>query len=192
MTLSDKELAGVAVAAGFTGQNVTIAVAVALAESGGNPNATHTNTNGSTDYGLWQINSVHKDLLQKSNWRDPVTNGRMAHSVWSQAGGKWTPWATYNHGTYRLFLARATAASGAPVAPGASSGSTPVEATGAPGTNLGDAVAKLQDVSGWYRVLFVVVGGVLLLWTIAKLTGNNQLSPLSKGLIKAGAKAAIA
>lgn len=191
--LSDKAIAGAAVAAGFTGQNVTIAVAVALAESGGNPDATNSNSNGSTDYGLWQINSVHRDLLQRSNWRDPVTNARMAHSVWSQAGGSWHPWVTYNTGSYRLFMARAATASGAPVAPGTTVSGGPVAATGAPPTTtLGTAIDSLTNPSGWYRVLFVVIGGVLLLWAIAKMTGNNQLSPLSKGLLKAGAKAAIA
>lgn len=33
-------------------------------ESGWNNQATHTNTNGSTDSGLWQINSIHTSLSE--------------------------------------------------------------------------------------------------------------------------------
>ena len=36
------------------------ALAVANCESHFDPKATHTNTNGSTDGGVWQINSIHK------------------------------------------------------------------------------------------------------------------------------------
>src|ERR1044072_4069643 len=46
--------------AGFTRSgNLTLAVAIALAESGCNPAALGHNTNGTTDRGLWQINSIH-------------------------------------------------------------------------------------------------------------------------------------
>jgi len=93
-----------ATAAGFPAAQLDVAVAVAGAESGYNPTATNHNTNGSTDYGLWQINSTHADLLGGHNWRDPGQNAWMAYQVWRQAGGSWTPWATFNSGAYKGYL----------------------------------------------------------------------------------------
>lgn len=93
-----------ATAAGFPAAQLDMAVAVAGAESGYNPTATNHNTNGSTDYGLWQINSTHADLLGGHDWRDPATNAWMAYQVWRQAGGSWTPWSTFTSGAYKRFL----------------------------------------------------------------------------------------
>lgn len=98
--------------AGFTGTDLLIAVAVAGAESGWNPTATNLNTDGSTDYGMWQINSVHADLLASGDWRDPFANAAMAHRVWSDAGGSWAPWTTFVSGAYRFKMADALAAVG--------------------------------------------------------------------------------
>ena len=99
---------------------VAIAVAVALAESAGDPKATNHNTNGSVDFGLWQINTVHGALLTTGAWCLPADNAAMAHTVWTRAGGSWTPWATYNSGSYLAHLAaanRAAQALGVPTAP---------------------------------------------------------------------------
>jgi hypothetical protein len=101
--------------AGFAGADLVVAVAVAGAESGWVPDATNANTNGSTDFGLWQINSVHATILAGGDWRDPYDNARMAYRVWAEAGRAWTPWVTYNTGAYRSHLptARNAAAGGA-------------------------------------------------------------------------------
>lgn len=93
-------VAYVAAAAGFTGDDLPIAVAVAQAESGGNPSATHLNGNGTTDFGLWQINSVHVAILALGDWRNPSTNARMAYAVWQESGWR----STYNSGAYRRYL----------------------------------------------------------------------------------------
>lgn len=113
--LSAQQIAGAASAAGFSGSNLTIAVAVALAESGGNPNAINNNTNGSTDYGLWQINTVHGSLLNQGNKFDPTDNAKMAYVVWKGSG--WSAWTTYNTGAYRAFMGKAALASGSPTVP---------------------------------------------------------------------------
>jgi hypothetical protein len=97
-----------ATAAGFTGADLEIAVAIAGAESAYRPDALGTNPSGTQDHGLWQINSVHADLLAAGDWRDPATNARMAHAVWERAGGSWTPWTTYTSGAYKSFLAGGT------------------------------------------------------------------------------------
>ena len=107
-------------AAGFPDSQVAVAVAVALAESAGYPTATNHNTNGSIDFGLWQINTVHGALLTTGAWCVPADNAAMAHTVWTRAGGSWTPWATYNSGSYLTHLAaanRAAQALGVPTAP---------------------------------------------------------------------------
>ena len=102
--------AAAARAAGFTGRQLVVAVAVAGAESGWNPNATHVNADGSVDYGEWQINSVHADLLAAGDWRDPYSNARMARQVWADAGGSWSPWATFTSGAYSTRMSAAMVA----------------------------------------------------------------------------------
>jgi len=66
-----------------------MAAAIAMAESGGDSDATNTNTNGTTDRGLWQVNSIHGS--QSTN--DPVANARAAVSI-SSNGTNWRPWCT--------------------------------------------------------------------------------------------------
>lgn len=102
--LTAEQVAKFAYAAGFRGQDINIAVAVARAESGWRPKATLLNTNGSTDHGLFQINSIHAAILAGGNWADPGDNAKMAFTVWTQAGRSWSPWVTYWRGTYRQYL----------------------------------------------------------------------------------------
>jgi hypothetical protein len=103
--LTDKQLVSVASGAGFRGQNLIIAVAVALAESGGDSNAVNTaNANGSTDRGLWQINSVHTQFVV-AKLLDPAYNASAAYTI--SGGYNWKPWTTYNTGRYLAFMARA-------------------------------------------------------------------------------------
>jgi Lysozyme like domain len=91
--------------AGWTGVDLEVAVAVAGAESTWNPDALNDkNTNGSSDFGMWQINSVHATTLASGDWRDPYDNALMARRVWLEAGGSWRPWVTFNTGAYRRHL----------------------------------------------------------------------------------------
>ena len=90
------------------GNTLQTAVAIGMAESGCNPRATHTNTNGTTDTGLWQINSVHRQWTQ-AQLLDPQTNAGAAWSI-SAGGSRWTDWVTYNNGAYRSYLGTAGAA----------------------------------------------------------------------------------
>jgi cell wall-associated NlpC family hydrolase len=118
--LTAGQIAGAAQAAGFRGANLTIATAIALAESSGDSLATHVNSDGSTDYGLWQINSVHAALLAAGTWSDPNSNAAMAFSV-SGSGTSFTPWATFNSGAYLAFMSEAQ---GGANNPGGGSGNT--------------------------------------------------------------------
>jgi hypothetical protein len=106
--LTASQIAQLAVNAGFTGANISIATAIALAESSGNPQA-----NGDTaitpggSVGLWQINLAAHPEFAGENLYDPATNANAAYSVWSAAGGSFSPWSTYGNGAYQAYLSQA-------------------------------------------------------------------------------------
>ena len=85
--------------AGGNPQAAPIAAAIAMAESGGNSQATDNDSNGSTDRGLWQINSVHG---AQSSY-DVMTNARAAVAI-SNNGTTWSPWVTYQTGAYQQYM----------------------------------------------------------------------------------------
>lgn len=87
--------------------DTNIAYAICMAESRGVATKDNAglNKDGSTDYGLMQINSVHADMV-KGNLKslfNPKTNVRVAYAL-SHHGHDWTAWTTYNNGDYREFL----------------------------------------------------------------------------------------
>lgn len=102
--LNATAVAALAVRAGFRGDDVQIAVAVARAESDWNAKATNHNHDGSTDFGLMQINSIHESILAGGSWSNAQDNMIMAFKVFQGSGGRWTPWVTFNTGSYRKFL----------------------------------------------------------------------------------------
>ena len=120
-TLTPAQIAAVAYAAGFRngagyqGRGLTWAVAVALAESGGRVEVQHHNTNGSTDTGLWQINSIHRQYSAAA-MMNALQNAKAAFAI-SSSGTNWRPWATFTNGAAGAQLGRAALA-----APGAASG----------------------------------------------------------------------
>jgi hypothetical protein len=132
--LTAAQIAGYAKQAGFPPDQIATAVAVAMAESGGDPNAVNRNNNGSTDYGLWQINTIHGSLLNQGNKFDPAANAKMALTVYQKAGNKWTPWTVYKTQSYRTFLPEATLAAARP--------------TGATGVPLGVGGATAGGTAG--------------------------------------------
>lgn len=87
---------------------ITCAVAIILAESGGNPKAKGgPNSNGTFDWGLWQINDVHKKSFPGS-WGDrlnPKTNTEMASDIFNDAKG-FGPWSSWEagYGPYRNYM----------------------------------------------------------------------------------------
>jgi hypothetical protein len=78
--------------------------AIAMAESHGRSDAAnYANSDGSTDRGLWQINSVHGYVPASSF--NPLSNARQAVSVYNSQGlGAWT---TYQSGAYLPYMAGA-------------------------------------------------------------------------------------
>lgn len=74
--------------------NVNDAIAICNAESSGNPNASHYNSNGTTDFGLMEINSVHSALVNGNlqSLYNPAINIATAYTIYSQDG--WQAWST--------------------------------------------------------------------------------------------------
>ena len=82
--------------------NSKVMLAIARAESGCNPRSDNTglNTNGTYDYGLFQINSIHghsRDILA-----NPAKNTEIAFRIWQSQG--YRAWAAYNNGSYLKFM----------------------------------------------------------------------------------------
>jgi hypothetical protein len=71
--------------------NAIIAVAVSLAESGGRSD----DISPSSDYGLWQINSIHfgSHTINDTNWMNVDVNASVAIQL-SSNGNNWAPWCT--------------------------------------------------------------------------------------------------
>lgn len=199
-TLSATQIAALARKAGFTGADIPIAVAVAFAESGGNPNSVNrANRNGSVDYGLMQINSVHSALLRTGNWADPATNMRMAYRVFADAGKRWTPWATFNSGSYKKFLAKGTLATSVTkpfsVTPSKSKPATDAASTGGGGGDGGDTAepATTADTveSSFYldnlsAFTMALAGGLLVLFALYQMTGSDFLGNAVKLAVTKG------
>jgi murein DD-endopeptidase MepM/ murein hydrolase activator NlpD len=118
--VSPADLAKLAMAAGWTGEDLVRAVAISLAEDGaGNPTAlSPANNDGSRDFCLWQINSTNWPAFGgQAALADPQTCANAAHTLWLHGG--WTLWCTYDNGcgyshvgTYRANLDTARAAIG--------------------------------------------------------------------------------
>jgi murein DD-endopeptidase MepM/ murein hydrolase activator NlpD len=120
------QMVKVAAGAGFTGDNLVIAMAVAKAESSWRVDALNYNSNGSTDRGLWQINSVHDKQYPDSArlLSDPAYNAKAAFEI-SGGGTNFNPWTTYKSGAYQQYMAESRAA----VSSDASAANTPTRRT---------------------------------------------------------------
>jgi len=186
-----------------------IAAAIALAESGGNSNAVNYNTNGSTDRGLWQINSVHGS----QSTFDVNGNAQAAIAI-SNNGGNWNPWTTYTSGAYRSFLPSGASTSpqyvglfGIPnpfgIGPLPFLPNIPFNAIGTLAGDIGSAASNITGLGGIgkaiqnladvikfifsYRFFYMIGGGVLLLLGLYLLARNQDLAPSPTNIVKAGA-----
>jgi hypothetical protein len=191
MRLNAQQIAGYASAAGFPPDQIATATAVALAESGGETTATNRNSNGSTDYGLWQINTVHGQLLNQGDKFNPLDNAKMALTVYARAGNKWTPWTVYKSGAYRAQLPAAQLAARQPTAPAEqlNTPTTPAESTTVPasspldilgpiGTALGSIVGVLDRLTSgslWLRIGAFILGSCLIGFSLLRLSGADQV-----------------
>lgn len=176
--LTDSQIAGYAKGAGFPPGEIATAVAVALAESSGRTDATNRNSNGSRDYGLWQINSVHSALLASGDKFNPADNARMAYQVWKSSG--WRAWSTYKSGRYRAYLPRGTTASGA-AAIGGGGGTTDL---GASFPSLGNPFESVLSGGLWARLGVFILGGLLFLIGFIRMSGIGSAAlKTAKGVV---------
>ncbi len=108
--------------------------AIALAESGGNSRALNgNNRNGSVDYGLWQINSVHRRSgFDPRRANDPDYNAQWAVRIMRDAKG-FTPWTVYKTGAYRQYQRQPRGGGGGGRIPGAAAGGGAAPVTGGRG-----------------------------------------------------------
>jgi len=209
--LNAQQIAGYAKAAGFPPGEIATATAVALAESGGETTATNNkNTNGSIDYGLWQINTVHGSLLNQGDKFNPLDNARMALVVWQRAGNKWTPWTVYKTSAYRTHMGAATMGAAAPIDPqelvgspgdtstvpaGTTVGSSPLDMLGPIGTALGSVVGifnRLTSGSLWLRIGAFMLGSWLLILSLLRLSGTDKvIMGTAKTAVKAYTRGAL-
>lgn len=173
-------IAQFAQSAGWSSQSdIATATAIALAESGGKSDATNKNSNGTTDYGLWQINSIHKDALAIGDWKDPSINAKMAYMVYKQAGNSFKPWVTFNNGHYKDHLSGANPASYQVTGTSAKI-PNPLDAIGSAIVKLGADMATVLVI-----LVFLVLGVVLLLRKpIGKVAGATPIGRVSKTITK--------
>ena len=94
--------------AGFRGDGLVNAIAIAYAESSFRTDAVNVNTDGSRDRGLWQINTVHKNVTDTCAFT-PACAADAAYVI-SNSGTNWHPWSTLNGDRYNGYLPAARAA----------------------------------------------------------------------------------
>lgn len=205
--LSPKQIYALAVDAGFPKPGTaTTMTAIALAESGGRTDAVGHNSNGTTDTGLWQINSSHG--YSQASLLDPRQNARAAKAIWDRQG--YNAWVAFKKGTYNRELPKALDAAsqvqGTSIAdilkalPVAAGTLTDVgkSVVGGVAENLNPAKPLAQAVDlmaragtflanpqNWLRILYVGLGAALVIGALVMVT-----APITEPVIKAGAKAA--
>ena len=181
--------------AGFKGGDRLTAAAVSMAESTGNAHAIHINDNGSADYGCWQINDeAHRSLFDQYDWTSAIDNATMAHIVWQQAGGSWSPWNTYPNASN---LQVNTVIAGIkqygvddpyngtvpPTLPKdvadifnafTSSAESVVPGVGALQT-VSDFLKKLTDIHSWVSIGLILLGVIILIVVAVKILGQDAV-----------------
>lgn len=201
--LNPSQVAAAAHVGGFTGEDqIVMATAIALAESGGKTDAKGgPNSNGTYDYGLFQINDVHKPTDAEKT--DPLANARRAYKIWVQAGHSFKPWSTYNSGSYKKHLTDAQVAYGdikanpdveARLKAGDTSGTFGEIKEGSPIDNVGNVVeggfnAITKGIFGAVlnlgvlavAVVLLILGVVILLrGPVSSVAGKTALGKVAK------------
>lgn len=193
--LTDQQIANAAASAGFSPlaePSIRTAVAVALAESRGDSTATHVNANGTTDYGLWQINSVHLQAggilagVTPADLLTAVGNASAAKRVYNAQ--KWSAWSTYKSGAYLLFMERArkvalTASGEGTVTDPETKTTGPLDSLGDLANNLSKPFEWLGTPRNWLRIGYVILGGVLVTaGAVAVLSNSNAVKNIGKAI----------
>jgi hypothetical protein len=206
--LSGSQVYQDALKAGFSPTDAVIATQVAFAESSWDPNKVTHEPNGSTSYGLMQINSVHTSVLTNGSWTDPVANMKMAKAIKDGKDGSrggWLNWTTFKSGTYKEVKVRGNpfsagsqdvsfSAPGKPTSFGVTGSTTGIVSTGSlpnPLAPLTDFLGKLSNPGLWTRVgigalgvWLVIIGVLFLLWTAKDQVVKGTIGTAAKELTK--------
>lgn len=199
--------------AGFPASQLAVGEAVGFAESGWNPHAVAHESDGSTSYGVWQINSSHGfPELANGAWEAVATNAVLAKRVYDSQG--WNAWSTHKP-TDPIGYARYTAALPPAIALvtaiyGAEAGGA--SAAGAGGSLGSSATGTVSDVGSgvtslikeplallhwleepvtWQRIAKVAIGGVIMSAALIILA-RKPLVSVGKAGVKAGKDAGAA
>lgn len=165
--------------AGFPIPQIPVMVAIGLAESGGNVLAeNHSNRNGTVDYGVWQVNSVHG--FNPATLLTLDGNAAAAKTVYDKQG--LGAWSTYNSGSYRPFLTAGTAGASSPDATAAPT--TGVQNLGVPNPlNAYDWLKQVGSIitSGdfWKRAGIILLGAGLIILAAYMYTREQVTSVIS-------------
>lgn len=154
-TYTFAQLEALWIQAGGDRASAPIMAAIALAESSGNPAAVNHNNDGSTDRGLWQINSVHGSL----STFDPMANAKAAVKIKSTQG--LSAWVTYTSGAYRKFLGSAAPDNNLPS--GSTSTATPADLPGDLGSAIGQGLGSAFQALFQPLISTMIWGGEILL-----------------------------
>jgi Lysozyme like domain len=190
---SDVDIARAAIGAGFNATPITsrtpavIMTAIAIMESSGRYWIVNPKHKSGT-YGLWQISkSDHPDLWNE-NWQDPNVNAKMAMGVFKKQG--YGAWSVYGKGfgVYRAALPRAIKAVNEATIDNAPAPDIPLPGPIDDAKKMFEDLQRIVDFAGdqrnWMRLGLFVVGGVLLIVGIFRITGDNKLSEGTKTIIK--------
>lgn len=179
VVLSDSQIAAAAYSAGFRGESLKLAVAIALAESSGRPDV----VNFLGCVGLWQIyQSVHvrNNPTWTTAWLKVPANNAAAAFKLSNGGRNWIPWEAYTKGMHKQFMARATkAAQSHSDGPTSDAGTPPLVGTPPPSSSSpvdtsveNTKFAPLFDRETWIRILLILLGIILVLNALVRLSGT--------------------
>lgn len=175
--------------ANWSGAETETALAIAIAESGLNPKARGgPNSNGTYDWGLFQINDVHKPTNAEKT--EAVANAKRAKRIFDAAGGKWTPWSTYNSGAYKTHLSRAKQIRAEVLGgiSGKAQDSLDGLAEGGPSLNPMDQFiapfkSATENLLGFVNVGFAMILGIALVVLGIVLLGRGTVAKVVAGTI---------
>jgi hypothetical protein len=157
------------------------ALAIAYAESGLNETSIGHNANGSSDYGLFQINSSH--FGENSAWNaTTMLQAGPNVSAAQQISNQWrnyTPWSTFNSGAYLLYIPQAKKDVSAwqgqrdPAAVKAVAGAVNTVSDAA--STASNAWGTLSNPRTWLRVGYGVAGVALIVVTVSAIAQKTPV-----------------
>ena len=156
------QLEGLWTNAGGSPALAPIMAAIALAESGGRSDAINRDSNGTTDTGLWQINSVHN----LKNLNDPAANAAAAVKIERTQGLK--AWTTYSTGAYKKFLKGGVQ----PVTTGLPTGSTSTASATPASDSIGGAIGS--GFASAFASIFAPFIDIMI-WGVETLLGTTLI-----------------